>query len=31
LFRIHWLAWRLVWPRRRGGRATPPASAWRRS
>jgi hypothetical protein len=25
------LAWRLVWLRRRGSRATPPASGWRRS
>jgi hypothetical protein len=27
LSRISWLAWRLVWPRRRESRATRPASA----
>jgi hypothetical protein len=30
-FRINWLAWRLVWLRRRGGRAIRPASAWQRN
>jgi hypothetical protein len=29
--RIDRLAWRLVWPHRRGSRTTRPASAWRRS
>jgi hypothetical protein len=30
-FRISRLAWRLVWPRRQGGRAMRPASAWPRN
>jgi hypothetical protein len=30
LCKIHRLAWRLVWLRRHGSRATPPASGWRK-
>jgi hypothetical protein len=30
-FKICRLAWRLVWPRRQGGRTMRPASAWPRS